>query len=117
MRQLHDRRIPKPSHPETLSSAQMSKVLEYLMLLEEKRSRLVKGRGCAHGRPQRIYTGKLDSSSPTVMTECVFLTAVIEAKERRTVYTTDIPGAFMQGDQDEVIHMVLRSLLASQGKQ
>ena len=38
---------------------------------------------------------------------------MIEAHECRAVYTANIPGAFMQGDQDEVIHVVLCSTLAT----
>ena len=45
--------------------------------------------------------------------ESVLLTAVIEARQHCTVYTADIPGVLMQGDQDEVIHMVLRGPLAT----
>ena len=35
------------------------------------------------------------------------MTSVIDAKERREVMTVDIPGAFMQGEQDETVHMKL----------
>ena len=45
--------------------------------------------------------------------ESVLLTAVIEARECQAVYMADIPGAFMQGDQDEVIHMVLYGTLVT----
>ena len=41
------------------------------------------------------------------MTESVLLTAVMEVHEGHTVYTADILRAFMQGEQDEFIHMVL----------
>ena len=40
------------------------------------------------------------------------LTSVIDAKEWREVMTVDIPGAFMQGDQDKTIHMKLEGTLA-----
>ena len=39
--------------------------------------------------------------------ELDLLTVVIEAQQRRPVYTANIPGASMQVVQDEVIHMVL----------
>ena len=39
-----------------------------------------------------------DTSSPTVMTESVLLTAAIEAKENMQVVTLDIPNAFIQMD-------------------
>ena len=37
----------------------------------------------------------------------MLLSCVIDAKERRDVATVDILGAFMQGDQDETVHMHL----------
>ena len=40
------------------------------------------------------------------------MTLVIDAKERREVITVDIPGAFMQGEQDETVHMKLEGTLA-----
>ena len=42
----------------------------------------------------------------------MLLTSVIDAKERREVITVDIPGAFMQGKQDETVHMKLEGTLA-----
>ena len=40
------------------------------------------------------------------------LTSVIDTKEWREVITVDILGAFMQGEQDETIHMKLEGTLA-----
>ena len=71
------------------------------MFLKRKRCGTVKGRGCADGRKQRRYIPKEDASSPTVTTESVFLTALIDATENREVAVVDIPGAFMQADMDE----------------
>ena len=55
---------------------------------------------------------KQESTSPTVSTESVFLTAVIDAHERRNVGCYDIPGAFLHADSDENITMVLKGRLA-----
>ena len=82
------------------------------MFLKQKQCGWIKGRGCTDGRKQQVWTTKEDATSPTVSTEAVLLTSVIDAKERREVMTLDIPGAFMQGDQDETIHMKLEGTLA-----
>jgi hypothetical protein len=71
------------------------------------------GRGCADGRKQRLYKTKEETSTPTVAIESSFLTCAIDARERWTVVTTDIPGAFMQTDVDEVIHVRLEGPLAT----
>jgi hypothetical protein len=47
-----------------------------------------------------------------VAIESVLLTCAIDALERRDVATVDIPGAFMQADMDEVIHMKLEGQMA-----
>ena len=82
------------------------------MFLKQKRTGRIKRRGCADGCKQCLHTPKDDASSPTVATESVLLSCVIDPKERRDVATVDIPGAFMQGDQDETVHMRLEGTLA-----
>lgn len=82
------------------------------MFLKQKRCGRIKGHGCADGRKQRLWKNKEDTSSPTVRTESVFLTAIVDATERRQVLTCDIPGAFMQADIDELIHVKFEEELA-----
>ena len=110
--QLHKCKIGEPRDATKLSPTQKTNALGYLMFLKQKRSGQIKGRGCADGRKQRLHTPKDDASSPTVATESVLLSCVIDAKEQRDVATVDIPGAFMQGDQDETVHMHLEGTLA-----
>jgi hypothetical protein len=59
-----------------------------------------------------VYKTKDETSSPTVSTEALFLTAAINAHERRKVVTIDIPGAFMQCDIDELIFVKLEGAMA-----
>ena len=112
LQQLHERKVGEPRDGSTLSPAQKKNALGYLMFLKQKRTGQIKGRGCADGRKQRLHTPKDDASSPMVATESVLLNCVIDAKECRDVATVDIPGAFMQGDQDETMHMRLEGTLA-----
>ena len=44
--------------------------------------------------------------------ESVMLSAVIDANEERDVVTLDIPGAFMQADIDDVVHVKLEGEIA-----
>ena len=57
------------------------------------------------GRKQRAYIAKEESTAPTVSTEAVFLAAVIDALEGREVVVLDVPGAFVQADIDELVHV------------
>ena len=65
----------------------------------------IKGWGCADGRKQRAYTAKEDAASPTVATEAIFLTAVINTIKGQEVAVFDVPRAFMQVDMDELVHI------------
>jgi hypothetical protein len=112
MRQLHDRKTIRPRYAKDLTLDEKRKALGYLMFIKEKRCGTVKGRGCADGRKQRLYKTKEETSSPTVRTESLLLSCVIDAKERRQVITCDVPGAFMQVDVDEVVHVRLAGPLA-----
>lgn len=95
----------------SLSSEQKRKALRCLMFLKEKRCGRIKGRGCADGRKQRLYKTKAETSSPTLSVEALFLTCMIDAMEERNVATVDIPGAFMQADIDEEIHILFEAEL------
>ena len=87
MKQFHDWRIMCPTNPKEMSQTNRNDTLAYLMFLKEKRSGVVKGRGCANGRNVQLWFSKGETLKPTVMMESVFLTSVINAKDLHHVYT------------------------------
>ena len=105
MRQLHDRDVMKPVHKGCLTPEQQKEALAYLMFLKHKHCGETKGRGCADGRKQRAYITKEESTAPTVSTEAVFLTTVIDVMEGRSVVVLDVPGAVLQAEIDELVHV------------
>jgi hypothetical protein len=96
MKQLHFRNTFKPKHWSELSKIQHQMVLESHMFLKEKRDGSLKGRTVAGGNKQRDYISKEDASSPTVATEAILLSCIIDAKEGRHVAVINIPNAFIQ---------------------
>ena len=112
LQQLHDRKALEPRPADKLTREERRAALNYLMFLKKKRNGQIKGRGCADGRKQRLHTNKEVASSPTAAIESVMLSCVIDANERRDVATVDIPGAFMQADMDELVHMRLDGKMA-----
>jgi hypothetical protein len=96
MKQLHFRNTFKPKHWSELSKTQHQTVLELHMFLKEKRDGSLKGRTVAGGNKQRDYISKEDASSPTIATEAVLLSCIINAEEGRDVTVIDIPNAFIQ---------------------
>jgi hypothetical protein len=71
------------------------------MFLKEKRNGDIKGRDCADGRSQRDFMEKADTLLPTVSTEALILSCMIDAKEDRDVATADIPEAFLQTEYNK----------------
>ena len=112
LQQLYDRKVMDPVNKYDLTAEERKGALRYLMFLKEKRCGTIKGRGCADGRKQRDYMSKNDTSSPTVATEALLLSCVIDAVEGRDVATCDIPGAFMQSDMEGKVVMKLEGVMA-----
>jgi hypothetical protein len=66
------------------------------MFLKLKRDGKIKGRTVAGGNKQRDYISKEYASSPTVATESVHISCMIDAEEHRDVAVVHIPNAFVQ---------------------
>jgi hypothetical protein len=96
MKQLHFRNTFKPKHWRELSQVQRQTLLESHMFLNQKRDGKVKGRTVAGGNKQRDYISKEDASSPTVATESMLLSCIIDTEEERDVAVVDILNAFVQ---------------------
>ena len=114
MKQLHFRNTFKPMHWSELTEIQRKTVLESHMFLKEKRDLKIKGRTVAGGNKQRDYISKEDASSPTVATESVLLSCIIDAEEDRDVAVIDIPNAFVQTrieDEKDMAIIKIRGVL------
>ena len=110
MKQLHLRNTFRPKHWRELNAIQRQTVLESHMFLKEKRDEKIKGRTVAGGNKQRDFISKEDASSPTVATESVLLTCVIDAQEGRDVAVIDIPNAFIQTEIENEKDMAIIKL-------
>ena len=82
-------------------------ILESHLFLKLKRDGKIKGRAVAGGNKQRDFISKEDASSPTVSTEAVLLSCIIDAEEERDVAAIDIPNAFIQTRVEDEKDMVI----------
>ena len=98
-------RSPNKERKEALAS---------LLFFTEKRDDTIKARLVGDGSKQRTYDGydKSKGSSPTCATDSIFLTGVIDARERRAVAMLDIENAFLHAENDEKVLVLLRGRLA-----
>ncbi len=71
-------------------------MLESHIFVERKQDGLLKEQQVAGGNKQEGYVTKEDASSPTVSSEAVMLTCVINATKKRAVAVVGIPNAFIQ---------------------
>ena len=75
--------------------------LPILMFLTMKRDEHTKGRACADGTKQRLWTDKNSVSAPTMETTAFLCTLMTDAMEERDAATADLPGHFLQSDAPE----------------
>ena len=75
--------------------------LPILMFMIMKRNGLLKSRGVANGSLQRLYTNKDDCSSPTPDFYAFKYMIAVIAKEGRDCATVDLPGFFLQIEQEK----------------
>ena len=107
MKQLHMRDTFKPMRWKELTEDQRKSVLESHLFLKQKRDGTIKGRTVAGGNKQRDFISKEEVSSPTVSTEAVLLSCIIDAEEGRDVAVIDIPNAFIQTKVEDEKDMVI----------
>jgi hypothetical protein len=110
-KQLDEKKVFHGVHFKDTSYEQRSKALRLVQLIKQKRCGKIKGRTCADGRKQKEYIKEEDSTSPTVSTEALLLTLMIDANEHRDVATADVPGAFLHSDMDEETFVVVDGAL------
>ena len=112
MEQLHNVKVFTSIDASNLTEEQKKQAIGSLIFLKEKRDGRIKGRACANGSTQRTLCAKEDAASPTVSVEAVLMSCVIDAKEKRHVATTDIPGAFLHADMNDFVIMKIEGRLA-----
>ena len=112
--QIHELSTYEPLASSELTSLERKDALESLIIITEKRNGDIKARKVADGSKQRTYTWyeKSDGSSPTVVTDSIFLMGVVDARERRAIAILDITNDFLHVTNDENFLMLLRGKLA-----
>ena len=105
--QLDSTNVFEPLDASTLTASQKRESLRAVNLIKEKRSGKLKGRTCADGRSQRSKYTKEETTSPTVSTDALMISLMIDAKERRDVATADVEGAYLHADMEDFVLLKL----------
>jgi hypothetical protein len=99
--QLDDKSVFLPVDAKSLTRDQKYKALRAINLIKEKRCGKLKGRTCADGRAQKNLYTKEETTSPTVSTDALMLSLMIDSLEQRDVATADVVGAYLLADMDD----------------
>ena len=92
-------------NPLSLTKEQKKGALRAINLIKEKRDGRLKGRTVADGRTQRTLYDKSETASPTVSTDALMLSIIVDAHEGRDVATADVTGAYLKADMDDFVVM------------
>ncbi|KAI2512761.1 Reverse transcriptase (RNA-dependent DNA polymerase) [Fragilaria crotonensis] len=103
--QLEDLSAYESIDPNTLTRKQRKEALRAINLLKEKRDGSLRARTVADGRPQRSMYDKSQTASPTVSTDALMLSIMIDAKEARDVATADVVAAYLKAFMDDFVIM------------
>jgi hypothetical protein len=88
-----------------LTTAQRRGALRAINLIKKKYDGTLKGRTVADGSVQRSLYDKADTASPTVATDALLLSIIIDAYEGRDVATPDVAGAYLKAYMDDFVIM------------
>ena len=94
--QLEELNVYEPLDPRKLNRHQKKQALRAMNLIKEKRCGRLKGRTVADGRAQKNLYDKSETASPTVATDSLMASIIIDAYERRHVGTADIAGVYLK---------------------
>jgi hypothetical protein len=103
--QLEALSVYQPVYAHSLTKEQRKGALRAINLIKEKRCGKLKGRTVADGRSQKNLYDKTDTASPTVATDALMLTILVEAHEARDVDTADVAGAYLKADMVDFVLM------------
>ena len=85
----------------SITQEMKDQALPMLMFMIMKRNGNLKSRAVANGSYQRVYTDKEDCTSPTPDFYAFKYIVAVIAKEGRDCATVDLPGFFLQTEQDK----------------
>jgi hypothetical protein len=85
-KQLHWRNSFKPVHWKDVTQEKRDQILESHVFVKKKRSGEIKARKVAGSNKQRDFISKESASSPTVSTDAVLLTSIINAKAFQPIF-------------------------------
>ena len=82
------------------------------MFLKKKRCGRIKGRVCSDGRNQWGCKNREEASYPTVSTEAMMLSCIMDSLEGRDVAMVGILRALLHAEMDDIVNMQIDGAMA-----
>lgn len=93
--QMYDLDVVEGQDASKLTTSQKRGALWAISVIKEKRCGKIKGQTIADSRPQRALYTKEETMSPTVSTNALMLSIMIDAHEGRDIATANVTGVYL----------------------
>ena len=101
--QLEDLGVYEAVDSKLLTQKQRRGALRAINLIKQKRDGKLKGQTVANGSVQCTLYDKSETASPTIGTDSLLLSILIDAHEGRDVATADVAGAHLKAYMDDLV--------------
>jgi hypothetical protein len=105
--QLHNLTVFKGRWVCELTRKQKRGALRAISVIKEKRCGKLKSRTVGDGSVQRDLYTKEETASPTISTDALTMSIMIDAMERRDVATTDVAGAYLHAKMRDFALLIM----------
>ncbi|GAX20129.1 hypothetical protein FisN_17Lu131 [Fistulifera solaris] len=99
--QLDDLDVFMAMQAQSLTRQQKKEALRAINLVTKKRDGRIKGRTVADGSVQKNLYEKSQTASPTVSTDSLLLSLIVDAHEGRDVAIADVVGAYLKANMKD----------------
>jgi len=99
--QLEELGVFLAKNEKELTREQKGDALRAINLITEKRDGRIKGRTVADGSVQKGLYEKSQTASPTISTDALLISLIVDAHEKRDVAVADVVAAYLKADMNK----------------
>jgi len=99
--QLDDLGVFSAKSARELTREQKGEALRAINLITKKRDGRIKGRTVADGSMQKDMYDKSQTASPTISTDALLISLIVDAHEQRDVAVADVVAAYLKADMTD----------------
>jgi len=97
---LEDLGVFRAKSEKELTREQKGEALRAINLITKKRDGRIKGRTVADGSVQKDLYEKSQTASPTISTDALLISLIVDAHEQRDVAVADVVAVYLKADMN-----------------